>query len=226
VRDPLRMATFLTSLRAFSNEAAPGLTVWETREHGEQGYVRVAPSSARGDGSWANMALYYAALPDALILTLREDLLLRALDRRASGAAAEDLAPRPWSGTSYALRVDRSFIRLLTTVDGERQHDRMQLLSWSNLPALNAWRRELGAEDAPAFHERHWGVRPVCPGGGEYRWNAEWSTYESTVYGHPAEPRDGPVLPPGAEDVLAAELGVSFEEEGLRSRVRVTRELR
>jgi hypothetical protein len=73
------------------------------------------------------------------------------------------------------------------------------------------------------FHEQAWGVALRCPGGGAYRWNQTWQTYESTVYGHPAEPRAGPSLPPAALSVLSADLGLTFEDDGLRSRARIVR---
>jgi len=220
VRDPLRLAAFLTSLRAFSGQAAAGLVQWETRQHGEQPYVRISPTASSGlsDG-WGEMGLCYAALPDALIVTLREDCLQRALDRRATPPEKR----HEWLGQSHGLRIDQRFIAFLTAFAGEEQLERMQLLSWSNLPVLNAWRRELREDDALAFHERAFGVVLHCPGGGEYRWNETWQTFESTVYGHPAEPRAGPSLPPAALTVLSAELGLTFEDGGLRSRARIVR---
>ena len=66
----------------------------------------------------------------------------------------------------------------------------------------------------------------VCPGGGQYVWNKEWQTMESTVFGHPGEPK----LP----DLAAAPLfpfkhcrfGITFEHNGLRSRLELERETR
>ena len=72
----------------------------------------------------------------------------------------------------------------------------MQRLSWGNLPILNEWKRLFPEDDSVALHERLWGVKLVCPGGGEYKWNESWQTFESTVYGHPAEPKNGPMAPP------------------------------
>ena len=47
---------------------------------------------------------------------------------------------------------------------------------------------------------------------------------ESSAYGHPGEPVDGPSLPPGLDVVTAADVGLTFEENGLRARARVSRQ--
>ncbi|MDP7205738.1 MAG: hypothetical protein QGH11_09230, partial [Pirellulaceae bacterium] len=50
VKSGLKLTLFLTGVRAFINEAAPGMTVWQTVQHKEQPYVKIAPSSqARGE---------------------------------------------------------------------------------------------------------------------------------------------------------------------------------
>jgi len=46
-----------------------------------------------------------------------------------------------------------------------------------------------------ALHEKLWGVRLTCPGGGKFVWNDQWQTMESTVYGSPGNPRPGPAWP-------------------------------
>ena len=45
--------------------------------------------------------------------------------------------------------------------------------------------------DPVAVHEAAWGATLVDPGGGTYVWNAGWETMESTVFGHPGEPKHG-----------------------------------
>jgi hypothetical protein len=63
----------------------------------------------------------------------------------------------------------------------------------------------------------------VCPGGGTYRWNEKWQTYESTEYGHPGEPKAGPTLAAGLRDIQSADFGLTFEPDGLRARGEVLR---
>ena len=77
----------------------------------------------------------------------------------------------------------------------------MQLRSWSNLPILNEWKRLFPNEDPVKVHERLWHVTLICPGGGKYVWNDQWHTMESTVYGHPGQPKTGPKAPPLLEPV-------------------------
>jgi hypothetical protein len=74
-----------------------------------------------------------------------------------------------------------------------------------------------------ALHERLWGVRLVCPSGGKYVWNEKWHTFESTVWGHPGEPKSGAALPPQLRDFSRARFGLTFEEQGLRARAELQR---
>jgi hypothetical protein len=94
--------------------------------------------------------------------------------------------------------------------------------SFANLPILNEWRRRFPQQDPVALHERLWNRRLVCPAGGTYVWNEAWQTMESSVYGHPGEPRAGPtLLPPAILAIERAAAGLTFEEDGLRARVEV-----
>ena len=87
VKSGLKLTLFLTGLRAFINESAPGMTVWETVQHKEQPYVKIGPSSqARGDlpDEIEDLAIYYRATGRQLLLTLNEDIIKRAIDRELS----------------------------------------------------------------------------------------------------------------------------------------------
>ena len=101
---------------------------------------------------------------------------------------------------------------------------RMQQLAWNNLPILNEWHRRFADEDPLAVHETFWQQRLTCPGGGTYRWNPEWRTMESTIYGHPGQPRTGPSLPVGLQRFATGNFGITFEENGLRARVQLLQE--
>jgi hypothetical protein len=123
-----------------------------------------------------------------------------------------------------ALQFDSMFLaRLKAFFDGgyERQ---LRARSWANLPILNEWHRLYSGEDPVALHERVWHETLVCPARGKYVWNEAWQTMESTAYGHPGEPKPGP--PVKTLDLLDfeyANLGLTFEKDGLRARMKLDR---
>ena len=77
--------------------------------------------------------------------------------------------------------------------------------------------------DPVKVHEEIFGTRPICPGGGEYTYNSELNAMESTVYGHPLAPREGPGVPAELRGIEAGDFGLTFERDGVRARARVTR---
>ena len=66
------------------------------------------------------------------------------------------------------------------------------------------------------MHEAVWGERLACPAGGNYVWNPKWRTMESTVLGHPGEPKPGPDAMAPLRDVKSADFGITFQDGGLR----------
>ncbi len=201
------------------------------RHHQGQPYVEViSPDFQEHD------RLNYAQPPGRLILTLDKGVMHRALERFA--AKEKDKRPaggekqpqtRPWLGQQMAFQASREFLELgemfwgeLTGGDSENT---AQLRSWSNLPILNEWKALYPDRDPVELHQQLWHTRLTCPGGGEYVWNPRWQTMESTVYGSPASPR-------GSEQRLALpnleflNLGVTFEDEGLRGRAEMERKPR
>jgi hypothetical protein len=100
----------------------------------------------------------------------------------------------------------------------------MQVRCWGNLAILNEWKRLYPTEDPVKLHEILWQTRLVCPGGGQYAWNDEWKTMESTVYGHPGRPKDGPGAPEAVARFKTGNFGLTFENQGLRARLEITRE--
>ncbi len=244
VEDPLQLALFLTGLRAYVEQSAPDLLSWENRQHAGRSYVRIAPTDLALEDFWIEPdreawnppALHYVATGHGLVLSLSESLIQRVIERQVerSGQRATERAadgavgpPEPppfeWLGRNVALRVDRGVLTLVE--DGLVGHgiQPLQALAWSNLPILDEWKRRWPDRDPLAIHEQLWGRRLLCPGGGDYRWNADDRRMESTLYGHPGRPRSGPVLPEAAQDIGSAAFGLDFEEDGLRARVRLTR---
>jgi hypothetical protein len=223
VRDGFKLVAFLTGVRTFVEQAAPGMTVWETREHNGQAYVRVTPSpqAQSRNRSMNKLALCYLASGEALIFTLSEEVLKRAIDRERERRTEEGDATRTsnqsWLGENVGVRVDGAFVRVLQHIFGDNARRAMQSRCWGNLPILNEWRRRYPDLDPVELHGKFWQRRLVCPGGGEYRWNETWKTMQSTVYGHPGEPKLGPTLPRQWQDVRLANFGLTFEENGLRA---------
>ena len=226
VDSALSLTAFLTALRAFSNQAAPDMTLWETRTHQERSYVRIAASpefaaEEPDDSVLQQLALYYVALPGSFVVSLREDMIQRAIERhRARRDTESPTAPQaPWLGESLALRVDGSILRhpLLW------QEVHPEFAAWRNLPILNTWRSLYPDRDPVAVHTELWGTALLCPGGGSYVWNETDKTMESTVYGHPAAPRLGPKIPAPLLGLQMADFGLSFENEGLRAQVQLER---
>lgn len=231
VRSGLRLTAFLTALRGFIEQTAPGMIQWETKTHHDEHYVKIASSpQARSQmgGALERLAIYYAASGQGLTVTLNESVLHRALERqkarREVGETPKggDEGPPSWLGGNLGLRVSNDALAIIQTASGEQYRRAMQTRAWGNLPILNEWRRRFPDHDPLTLHAQFWGVRPVCPGGGRYVWNERWSTYESTVYGHPGHPKPGPDLPASLQDVNSANFGVTFEEHGLRGRVELS----
>ena len=233
VKNPLGLAAFLTTLRGFAQQTAPGMTVWNNSEYKGQPYVKVSSAckvDAGGDEeqqALSKLAIYYASTPKSLVLTLNEAVLKRALDRQAARSA--DVAQPPasaaqWLGTNLCLQVNREFLRALESGFHNSFEGSQQQLAWRNLPVLNEWKRRFPSEDPVKLHEALWHVKLVCPGGGDYVWNEKWQTMESTVYGHPGEPRHPRQRASPLQKFSAANLGLTFENEGLSAKVVLTKE--
>ncbi len=234
VRSGLKLTAFLAGVRAYIEQTAPGMTVWTSEEHEGEPYVKIAPSerARSSQNEIENVALYYLAAGDMLLVTLDESILHAVISRRKArkgpeGTAAGDPAgpaqAPPWLGQSLCLQVDQNMVSLADTLLSSSANPPLRRRSFNNLPILNEWKRLYPDRDPVQFHEEVWHQRLVCPGGGTYRWNDEWKTMESTVYGHPGAPKEGPRLPAEVRGFAFGNLGVTFDEHGLRSLSRLTR---
>jgi len=237
----LRLAAFLTGFRAFVEQTAPGLTRWESLTYNDHPYVKITPTDRPGGvpADFRNLAIYYAALPDSLTVTLNENLLKRALDRsaarekakaegktKADGKAKPDAGKKPPAlpGENVALLVDRKVLEVANAVGRDEYQAMMQASAWGNLPILNEWKRAHPDRNPVEVHRRLWNAELVCPGGGKYVWNENYGTMESTVYGHPAQPKEGPPAPPVLSSFRSAAFGLTFEHQGLRARATLQRD--
>ncbi len=226
VASPMKLAIFLTALRAYVDQTAPGLTAWEARTYAEIPYVCVTLSERSRQESREDRPVqaFYLASGDTFLVTLNEALLQRCLDRRAAAQAnkerGEAPAPpaRPWLGESYGLQVDARAADLIDAIFDGEYRTALRRASWASLPVLNEWRRLFPGEDPVLVHERLWHVKLVCPGGGRYVWNEADRTMESSAFGHPGAPKDGPPLETLLQGVRFGNFGLTFEEKGLRAR--------
>jgi hypothetical protein len=173
-----KLTLFMAGLRTTLDQVAPDMTQWETLKHGDEPYVKISPTErARGGLPLVDqLNLYYAFWSDGLVVTLNENVLKRALDRRAAREAAKaegrelPAPPRSWLGESMSLQFDgRTVQQLCRTLSGDYRLA-LQLRSWDNLPILNEWRRRYPDRDPVELHEQAWHARMVCPGGGAYVW--------------------------------------------------------
>jgi len=229
--DSLRLAVFLSGARAFIEQTCPGLTEWDSLKYKDQPYVRVGLNkNAEGRAHLPeDFHIYYSTLGGALTVTLNQKMLERSIDRwlaqKQARAAGKPLPqPKPWLGANAALRVDRKILEVVNAACRAEYQRKMQTACWANLPILNEWKRLYPDRDPLKVHRQVWGVELVCPGGGKYVWNDKYRTMESTVYGHPGEPKDGPPAPPVLSSFASGSFGLTFENHGLRARAELSRE--
>jgi hypothetical protein len=231
VRDALKLTAFLTGMRVLVEQVAPGATIWESFNHNGEPYVQIGPS-ARTRGNLPPGVnppyLYYSFSSDGLIMTWNQDVMKRAIDRLIEHRRLKDVGGplaadgRLWLGTSVGFQFDKKLVDMISLFAGDEARQALQALSWGNLPILNEWRRHWPDRDPVKLHEEFWHMRLVCPGGGDYVWNDDWKTMESTVYGHPGQPKRGPANVALA-DVVGGNFGLTFEHHGLRARAVIDR---
>jgi hypothetical protein len=210
----LKLAMFLTGVKSSINSSSPGLLNWENRKHGEQGYLQVRGDEAEG----ADFAIYYAPLKGALLVSLDESALKRAIDRELAGLP-EGLAEKlPPARHLLAESTPAALQALLGLLDRAGLARRLQNESWKALPALNEWHRRQPAGDPLHLHRQHFAEDLACPGGKGYRWNEAAMTMESVVFGHPGEARGENSLEPLLGRFAALRAAMDFEDGGLRVR--------
>ena len=223
VKDGVTLALFLAGLRAYVDQAAPNLTVWETREHQGQKYVRVSETeNARPGSQGPKIAIYYYPSPRSLTISPNEDVVKRAIDRQAGKAKPGD-KPAPWLGESLALQVNRGGFDVLGQSARTEFREELQVRSWSNLPILNGrWKRQHpDARESVAVHEAVWNTTLVDPGGGRYTWNPRWSTAGIGRLRPPRRARADNEQNAPTSRFQSVGLGLYFEDGGLRARTEV-----
>ncbi len=235
-QDPTSLAFFMTALRTKADTSAPGMFTWTPTQYKGGAYVTVA--GAQGRRSLADrVRLHYHLGKDALFLTLSESVMKAYLDRldapaKPSGPVAKEASPTTekaspvWLGQHAGFRCDRRTLELVESLALNDRRDSVRRASWSVIPVLNELRRAAPAENPVALYERLWGARPACPAGGKYVWNATLASMESTATGCPLAPKDFTperLVVPG---IASGNFGLTFEHDGVRARVELTREFK
>ncbi|HVT80185.1 MAG TPA: hypothetical protein VHM90_05965 [Phycisphaerae bacterium] len=176
------------------------------------------------------------AIGTTFIASPNEPALKAAIDRQlaraAAGATARGAATAPGDGVAtspytppcqFRLSFSHAAISAAAALDPGAYQAVMQQRAFANIPILNYWKSQYPARDPVAVHEQLLHERLVCPGGGRYVWNEHYLTMESTVYGHPLAPRNGPTEPDLLQEIERADFVVGFENEGLHAVVDVQR---
>lgn len=210
----IKLALFLTALKGLSNSAAPDSFLWQTKKHGKRSYVAVS-----SDDNDLDFTIYYATTPTALLISLNENMLKRAIDREIS-LSKKDIAKT--SNTHLFLEGFASRFLAVSALDGLSLEASRKQQSWRAIPILNQWKRNFPDADPLDFHRQHFGEDIFCPGGQGYRWNTAEMTMESVVYGHPASLDS---LPPKSKHLLTRlnymTSSLVFEDGGLRLKLKL-----
>ena len=133
VTSNLRLMAFLAGARAFVEQTAPAITVWESLKYKDQPYVKVT-AAERGPSTTPaakpqEARVYYAIADGRLIVSFREDVLQRALDRSLARQAAakpqpparpQPPVPAAWLGKKSGRRRATAGVAPLDRHDGRR----------------------------------------------------------------------------------------------------------
>ncbi len=228
-KDPLRLAALLTAMRAASASAAPNLLTWETLDYKGISYVSIRPQKGAGGDFFDvdQVQLCYAALPEAWIVSLREDKLQQTLDgvlERRTGA--QSATPMDWFGGSACLEFSPRLPLFLFGLGDEGFSEATVTRHYASLPILNELRREFPDQDPQRLYAEAFGAGTLASGvdgGAGFVWNETWGTFESKSHGSPAAPRQGPSLRSLFASIERIRLGLTFEHDGVRAKARLVR---
>ncbi|HEV8604820.1 MAG TPA: hypothetical protein VGQ99_05610 [Tepidisphaeraceae bacterium] len=231
----LKLTAFLAAFRRVVDKIVPETTVWEVVPHKVQPYGKISLSD-KGKKDWhmlddsvGDWAIYYTALPDALVISMSEEVIQRALLRSETRTTdrlqgkKQGPATRPYLGPHLAAQIEGTFIEKMGLAIWPQYSNEMAAVAWGNIPILNEWKRMYPQENPVGLHERLFGVKLIGPDGSSYVWNETWGTMESVSYGCPGDPKTGPNVPKALMGLKFISGGVDFEKEGLRGRVLMER---
>jgi hypothetical protein len=222
IENPASLTVFLISLRAFIQQTAPNMTVWESQTYKDQAYVKITirykPNIPQPP------ALYYAVLSNQLVISPNVELIKRAYDRSLLTNNKNSNADVTWAGQNIAVRVNKNGCKVIELLADENYTRWLQKQAWNNLSILTEWHTRKGRLTEAEFHERFWPLPLFLPSGTDYAWNETWRTVESTAFGHPGQPKIPQTLQTPLANVKQADAGITFEEDGLRAVLKIERQ--
>jgi len=217
VENPVVLSAFLVSMRTWIEQTLPGMTAWQTLEYKDQAYTKVTVRMSAGQSP--SSAVYYAVLPGQLLVSLDESMIERAVDRLRRPAKTAD----QWAGQNMAVRVNEEGWKVVELLANDSYAQWLQKKAWNSLPVLTEWHVRSGRMSEAEFHQRFWNPSLDCPAGTEYTWNKRLQAVESELFGHPAQSRMPAEIKTPLSSVKQADIGVTFEEDGLRAVIKVER---
>ncbi|MBI9016011.1 MAG: hypothetical protein JEZ07_02000 [Phycisphaerae bacterium] len=226
VKDSFKLAGFLVAMRAFVQQTAPGLTAWESLKYDDQDYVKISPSGnikAEIENDLGQIALYYCTTGDAWVITLNENMIKRALDRKTAGAENNEFKVNDWLGESMAVCANEKVMTVIDALFNENLRRQSQLRAWKNIAILNEWKRNYPDMDPVDIHQQFWNMKLICPNGGKYVWDQEFGTMASTVFGHPGKPKGLENKSTVLSGIKKIEMGLTFQDDGLRAKAVIER---
>ncbi|MFK7849597.1 MAG: hypothetical protein AB8D78_01355 [Akkermansiaceae bacterium] len=215
-KSQLKLALFMTAVKGTIQTSAPGSITWQIRQSDVGSYVAILPKE---DEIGTDMQLYYATVSKALLISLREDVLIRAIRREKHKLKATEVEKLAGPTQLMLQTSPRFFAGLESMIDATDPMDRIREESWKALPILNEWQRRFPDQNPVTLQARHYGENIYCPGGKGYRWNAEALTMESIAFGHPSDLKSDPVENRGIMDFEELSSSLQFEDDGLRARL-------
>ncbi len=229
-KDSLKQALFVGAVRTFLSRSSPNLIRWESIKHKDIEFIQATAAQSTPIGDPQDMPqLYYVTLPDGLTISLNERVICRAIDRhlarKEDTAELKQLADEDAmaeSGAQLETRITGVGAQLVNAFGYQAGLNRMHRLSWGNLPILNYLRHRYPDRDPKTVYRQLFGQTLVEPGGGEYVWDDEISSYVSTLQGYHLEPKAGPVLGLNIKPDDVIETSLSFQDDGLRAKLRIT----
>jgi hypothetical protein len=210
--------------RARFQKALRSVFIWDKAERDSHEYKGIPYLEVRHT---AVPVFYSLALPDQWLLSPSEKVVRRAIDRHLARKDGKSTVPPnfTWAGDSLGFAAKAQATKYLHDFMFGSSLHQIRGACWANLPILNEWHALDPSGDPVAFHEKWWGERLLCPAGGKFVWNAEDGTMESTILGHPGRPKEPQAIEsPFLKSLREAQMGITFEMNGLRARVDLRRQ--
>ncbi len=232
VRDPFSFALLVTTVRAFIDSTLPGAIRWENHELEELRYVAVhaSPEMIDPEHKDADVGVFYGGVGGAWWLSFNEECLKSALQRGRSRlppkegqAPASEPAPGNWLGDHLAAELDVESLLSLTPYLLRPKFEADRMLCLANLPILEEWHSRFPERDPVEVQLQTFGARPVCPSGGRYSFDPDQGAMVCEHHGGLTSSRVHAEIPVGIRGFERLRAGLTFEDDGLRVRLKAKR---